>query len=257
MGRYRRFRQEVLSYAAKLFTPTGPSAPRVRGRTIEEEHYPKEPLIGAAPNMGHDTDSYSSDWALFVDYWTRALYTSLSGRVLRDDVTITAGHEHDDYRTDIEWREFGRWRPLGDNQASGGPSESKGLLYVTTTSATEAMNLTCHIPEQFSSADLFVRVAQPAPGAPTPDGWLEVSGELRDLNTDVTATVQAISSMSVNSISGGVQFPDRWMGPVPVPLGGCAVVRGHYWVMLRLSARVRASGTIGGIYEVRLGKVRR
>ncbi len=259
MGRYARFRAWVFSRAGWLWRPTpatgSPSG--IRAENYAEEHYPQEPLLGAAPNFGHDTDSYSSDWAHFVDLWTRSLAVSLGGRLMRADITVDGGHKHDDYRTDIEWREFCRVRILGDNQGTSGPDDSKGLAYITSDTALEVFSMMTHLDDQWNSADLFVRVAQPAPGATTPDGWLEISAELIDLNDDVTVVVANLSKMAIESKAGGVQFPNRWLGPVQVPLAGLTIVRGQYWICIRIYARVLAAGTIGGVFEAKLGKVRR
>jgi len=259
MGRYARFRAGVLAYANRLWrgnnsnnNPAG-----MRGETISAEHYPQEPVTGFAPNVGHDTDSYSSDWALFVDLWTRALYTSLSGRLLRGDVTITEGHKHDNYRTDLEWREIARFSPLGDNQGTAGPDASKGLVYIDNTAVANTMNCMFHVDDQFSSIDMFVRIAQPAPGAAAADGWLEISAELIDLNTDVTVIVKTLANPSIQSIAAGLQFPDKSMGPITIDLRDCAVTRGLYFVLVRVKAKVRTAGVVGGLYEVLFAKTRR
>lgn len=248
MGRYARFRAAIIRKGRRL----------LHGAHYPAEHYPAEPLVSAAPNLGHDTDSYSSAWAYLVDLWSRALTVALSGRLMRDDVTVSAGHAHDDYRTELEWREIVRWRPLGDNQGTSGPAASKGLLYVTSTSSLDALDGMVHVDDQHTSLDLYARVAQPAPGATgSPDGWLEIKAQLYDLNTDPTVVVRTTTGLSIESKSGGIQHPDRWLGPASVYIGDCAVVRGQRWILLKIQVRVRAAGTKGGLYEVLLAKQRR
>lgn len=261
MGRYARFRQAVLNRfrtAARNFN-FNPWVSKIwmHAENFAEEHYPQEPLTSAAPNMGHDTDSYSSDWALLVDHWTRALTVALTGRLMRGDIDVTEGHKHDNYRTDLEWREVARFSPLGDNQGTGGPPESKGLIYIDDAAVSEALNCMFHVDDQFNSLDMFVRIAQPAPGSVGGDGWLEISAELYDLNTSTTTLVKTLANPSIQSIAAGLQFPNKWMGPIPVDLRDCASVRGLRWVLVRVSVRVRAGGTLGGLYEVVFTKPRR
>lgn len=247
MGRYAQFRAAVARTAA-----------RIRGQEYQKEHYPKEPARGAAPNVGHDTDSYSSDWALFVDYWSRALAVSLGGRLMRGDIAVTQGHKHDDYRTELEFQEVARFRPLGDNQGTGGPAASKGLLCVTSTTPTDCLNCFFHVDDHLTELDLFVRVAQPAPGAPgAPDGWLEVEADIYDLNNSTTVVLRTLSKLSIESKAGGVQFPNYTLGPARLYIGDSVVVRGQRWIQVKLRARVLVAGTIGGIWEVKIGRQRR
>lgn len=260
MGRYRRFRQRVEAFTQKFYLNGSlliPGAFR-RAEQYEEEHSPREPVTSAAPNIGHDTDSYSSDWAHMVDLWTRALYTSLSGRLQREDETITEGHKHDDYRTELEWREVARFTPLGDVQGTAGPALSGGIVYVDHTAVRDAMNCMFHVDDQYGSLDMWVRIAQPAPGAGgAPDGWLEVKGDLYDLNTSATAVVATLANPALESKAAGVQFTNRWLGPITVPLSGCVVTRGLRFVLVRVQTRILVAGTVGGIYDVLFAKPRR
>ncbi len=258
MGRYERFRQTTVTYFRKIFNVGNGSTPVMfqnRGSDYAAQHYPREPLISAAPNIGHDTDSYNSDWALLVDYWSRALYTSLTGKLLRSDVDISNGHKHDTYLDDIDWIEFARVRPLGDNQGLLGPPEAKATAYISNTGGSRDINLMCHVPTQFSGVDVLYRVSQPAPGG-SGDTWLYLFPEVYDLNTDPTTPVKDLGGAGILSVTGGVQFPNYWLGPNHIDLRSFAVVRGMYWVRVRVRAKVGAAGE-GAISEVLLGKVRR
>lgn len=242
MGRYARFRALMLHPA-----PTYP-----------EEHYPQEPIISAAPNLGHDTDSHHSGWAYLVDLWTRALAVALGGRLMRSDILVTAGHRHDDYRTEVEWMEILRVRPLGDNQGTSGPGESKDLLYINSTLVKNCFWLMVHIPSWYEELELYVRVAQPAPGAPTPDGTLEVTAQLYDLiDSGPTLIVETVGPMSLESKIGGIQFPNKWIGPLRINVESWVPLRGVKWLGVQIQARAYPAGAIGGIWEAKLGKNRR
>lgn len=245
MGRYLPFRAVVARLLKPLF------------ETYPEQHYPDEPILGLPPNLGHDADTYSADWADQADKNTRGLVTSLSGKLQRGDIEVTGGHAHDDYLTELEFQNFGRWRPLGDNQGTGGPAESQGLLYVTNTAPGFALTITAHLPGHIRQVELWVRVAQPAPGATgTPDGWLWINVEGYDLNGDQFATLQLTRSFAVQSVLGGMQHPDEWLGPLVIDLEatGMTPTRGLWWVAFHLFPFVSAGGTIGGLWEVRLGR---
>ncbi len=256
MGRYERFRQSTINKFKHLVGFSG-GVPITQRRESEyrEQHYPREPLTAAAPNMGHDTDSYNSDWALFVDYWSRALYTSLTGKLLRGDVDITGGHKHDSYLDDLEWIDFARVRSTGDNQGLLGPPEAKHGLYYNNTGAGRDLNLMCHVPTQFSGVDVLYRVSQPAPGS-TGDGWLNILPEVYDLNTDPATPVKDLGGASLLSVAAGVTFPNYWVGPNHIDLRSFAIVRGFYWVRVRVRGRILSTAE-ATLNEVRLGKVRR
>ncbi len=220
---------------------------------LADEHYPKEPIIGAPPNIGHDTDSFSSDWAYFVDRWSRALYTSLSGKLMRDDVAISAGHKHDTPFDDLHWQEFGRVRPTGNNQGIGGPDEAEDYAYCATSSGGSGMNMLCHIPTQHNAADLFVRIASPLPGSADGDRFYLLI-DVYDMLTDVVTPAYS-RIMSITSVTGSLLFPNKWLGPSTIKVKDFASIRGMYWIRIRCRGQLDFPRE-AGIAEMRLGKVR-
>ncbi len=259
MGRVSIFRQLLWARAKRLWSPLTSivNAPNfgIIGEGYPEEHYPDEPALGMPPNLGHDTDSYSADYADIVDKNTRALAVSLGGSLMRDDIEVEGGHAHADYKTELDWQNFGAWRPLGDNQGSGGPDESKHLLYVTTTAPVDGIVMTAHIPEHIRDVEIWVRVAQPAPGATgTPDGWLRIGVETFDLHNDLFGTVMSSNAFALLSIAAGMQHPDKWLGPMTIDLVKLdfQIIRGQRWIAVKLSPYVSAGGTIGGLWEAAL-----
>ena len=255
MGRYAQFRQAIVRRLAN-----GVDNWLQRGvETYQEEHFPDEYIHGSPPNFGHDTDTFSSDWAFTLgDLLSRGLAVALGGRLLREDITVVEGHRHNDYRTDLEWRDFTRVRPLGDSQGPAGPSASKPLWYIANTVSIAGLSVVAHLPEHIESVDLYVRVAQPAPSAPgAPNGWLIIESQLYDLNTSVSIVVRQLTPLSILSVAGGVQHPNRWLGPARVRVDDCAIVRNIRFILVKVNARVLTAGTIGGVWEAKLSRPRR
>ena len=250
MGRYVIFRQKVERALKARWASNGAVPAFVQ--TYPEQHYPDEPALGLPPNLGHDTDTHSADWADVVDKNTRALAVSLSGKLQRDDITVNGGHAHDDYLTELEWQNFGRWRPLGDNQGTGGPNASKGLLYVSSTTPTDAIVMMGHVPSYIKEVEVWVRVSQPAPGAGgTPNGWLWITVEGYDLNNAGFASLLFNKGFALQSVAAGMQHANVWLGPLVLDVTTLAftVVRSQRWVAVKLVPFVSAGGTLGAVWE--------
>lgn len=250
MGRFKPFRLGLTHFIKSVWVANFALPPVLD--SYQEQHWPDEPILGQPPNLGHDADTYSADWAESADRNTRGLVTSLSGKLQRGDITVTAGHAHEDYLTELEYQNFGRWRPLGDNQGTGGPDASKGLLYVTNTAVGGELLLMAHIPEHIRDVELWVRVSQPAPGAGgTPDGWLWINALGYDLNGDQFATLEVTRTFAAQSVAGGVQVVNQWIGPLVLDLEmlNFTTSRGQWWVAFLLQPVVSAGGTIGGLWE--------
>lgn len=237
---------------ARFLSLVEPYAGMTRKEGLSAEREGDEPALGLPPNLMHDTDSHSAAVAEVIDLNTRAAALSLSGELMRTDLTVNAGHTHNEEgRVELEWQNFGRWRPVGDVQGTGGPVESKGLIYVTATAPGDKFAMLAHVPSSnVKEVELWVRAAMPAPGAPTPDGFLFVNFDVYDLNAGSPfSAIKLSSSFSLQSIAGGTQHADKWLGPQLINLTSFTVTRGLYWVGVTLAPFVDVAGAIGGIWE--------
>lgn len=253
MGRDRQFRAGLFARLYSAFTQDlNLGVDGVEGK-FNPEHFPDERAYGFPPNLMHDTDSHSSDIADKVDKLTRAAALALNGKLMRADIVVAGGHTHaENYLSELQWINFGRWRPLGDVQGTGGPVQSRGLLYVTNTASGGGPALTVHVPSHIKEVELWVRAALPAPSSPgTPDGWLHIDLNVYDGNAGAPfAAPKQTSQLSLLSVAAGIQHPNRWLGPWLINVSTFTATRGLYWLACTVEPWVEVAGTIGGLWEV-------
>lgn len=201
------------------------------------------PLRGLPANVGQEGDPFSVLLAEFSRHNSRALVLSATGRDLDEDLTVTAGHAHDDRDSSLDWMACYSVMLCGDESTTTGDREA-----ALVTATASALLATSQIAVPFASDGLPLyetlhwRVRPQVPSTGFTSCTLTLSLEVFGYD-DATAS---LASLGVSKLVIARDFADTEAGTMlpatslylPRATVEVAAPEGH--LLLALSAHVSA-----------------
>jgi hypothetical protein len=197
-----------------------------------------------AANLGQESDPFGSVLSEISRRNAEAIVRSATGQDLDADLTVTAGHEHDDIASAILWHQLGSWQFAEDSDNGG----REGRLVTATALADVAL-----IPLRFPALDgwakrFFVRfrLSNPAPTYVTYT-ILRLFGQLLDLGG--VPKTRFLFDVSIQS-SAAKTYSEAWLTYGPFVFADGATP-GNWW--LQLQAAITTIGDKATLWELQVG----
>ena len=210
--------------------------------------------LGWPKNIGHATAPQQSMAARFAQAAAQVVALSATGDELTSDLIVTAGHKHNEFDLDLDWRQWGAWPVMG-RSVFGLPVP--GLPITSFAADTEAGIY--YFRRALDAGGIPIRsviyprlrATVPSGGAPA-DSTLILSGEIVRVAAGLLVTVTTLPPLTLGALAGPpiVSFVKQWFswGAVEIPP---TVLDAR--LALRLRARVALVTQEGTLHDVALG----
>ena len=215
-------------------------------------------LYGIPANKGHDTAPFESLIYKFAQSNAAALYLAANGVELDATATITTGHKHSDFDSQIWWRQVGSWRFNEESNIS-----DKTGHEVSVTTSTDFAFIPIRFPLDVSSVPINtrliprLRVSLPKAGTAT-HSTLTVTGLFyRPNGSDVLSTAVGVDTTMVFTLTSlaGSTYSDVWIEGADLKFTAADITSAGGNVYCLLAAKVDTGGAKATVWEFSLGYV--
>jgi len=208
-------------------------------------------LRGLPANHGHETDPFGSALLEMIRRDQEALVYAATGKELDADLTVSAGHKHNDGDSRILWSMIGSWT-CGEEA----DTRSREGTYVTSTAAVDLMVIPLRIPMNgatpiYTKVKFRFRVSNPSPTYAT-FTRLYLTGTFykEDFSAVITAA-PALAQMIQSSATRS--YADEWIEGPTVEFTPTDLNSASGNLVLVLAGSITTAGDKATLWEVQAG----
>ena len=209
---------------------------------------PDELRLRSIPgNHGHETDPFGTALYEISRRSQEAIVLSATGRELDADLTVTAGHKHDDVDGRIQWMQLGAWS-CGEDGDNG----CREASYINNTAVADLMLIPLRLPlagaiPVNTKLQTRFRISNPAPGYVTYT-TLYLTGVF--YREDFSAALASpLLALSVQSVAARV-YANEWVNGPLLTFAVADIVAASGNLCLVLSGRIETAGDKAALLEM-------